>query len=78
MDGLNLVAANFKIQHFVGADLSLLYKGFACYYNKKFPLGVVSMLALGYAGFADIHAELSATSGFHKLCKATSGINIHL
>ena len=78
MDCFNLISRNFKIQHFICADLAFLNQSVTGNNDKEFPLGMMPMLSFRDAGFRDIYAELSAFLGFLKLCKATSIVAIHL
>ena len=50
MDGRNVLAVHVEVQHFVGADLTLLNQPFAGDHDEKLPFGVVPMLSLGDAG----------------------------
>ena len=50
MDGSDMLAVHVEVQHFVGADFTLLNETFAGDYNEHLPFGVVPMLAFGDAG----------------------------
>ena len=50
VNGFNLVAAGFKFDHFIRADLALLNQPVTADHDEKFPLGVVPVLTLSDAG----------------------------
>ena len=72
LHGGGLIAPHLKLHHFVTANFALLDQPVAGNHNKKFPLGVVPVLALGNAGLGNVHAELAAVFGFQQLGKAAA------
>ena len=77
LHGRGGVAAHGKFQHLIAVHTALLDQGTARHHNEKLPLGVVPVLALGDAGFRDIHAELTAVLGLEQFGKAAAGIHVH-
>ena len=60
VDSLNLISGNFKIQHIVASDSSLLDKSMSAYDDEEFPFCVVPMLSFGDSWLGYIYADLSA------------------
>ena len=50
MDGLDVFSVHVEVQHFVGADFTLLNQPFAGDHDEQLPFGVVPMLSLGDTG----------------------------
>ena len=69
VDGLDVVAADFKFDGVVGAagggvgaDLAFLDEAVAGDDDEEFPFGVVPVLAFGDAGFGDVDADLAVAA----------------
>ena len=77
VDGLDVLAADFEFDDFIGVDLSFLDEAVACYYDEELPFGVVPVLAFGDAWFADVDADLAAVEGVNKFGEATAGVAVH-
>ena len=60
MDCLDFFTADLEVKHFVSAQFSHLDETVARHNDKKLPLGMVPMLALGDAGLGDVHTHLPA------------------
>ena len=75
---LDIIARDFELQDFVGAQLALLDEAVAGDHNEELPLGVVPVLALGDAGTADVDGHLAAIEGVHQLGEGAAGVYIHL
>ena len=77
VDSFDFIAADFKIQHLIRSDFPLLDQSVACHNDKKFPLGMMSVLALGNARQRHIDTELTALFGTQQLREASPGIAVH-
>lgn len=77
-DGLDFVATNFIVQHFVGTFLAELDEAVARDDDELFPLGVVPMLTFGDTRLRDVNAHLSAVEGVDEFGERTTLVNIHL
>ena len=75
---LNLLATYIKLQNLICSYLSLLYESLAGHHYKEFPLGIVPVFSLRYAGLAYIYRELTTGGGLKKLRKAAPVVRIHL
>ena len=75
---LNIFPRNPELQHFAGADLSLLDEGPTGDYHEKLPFAMVPVLALSDAGFGDVHTELAAAGGAQQLREASPLVRVHL
>lgn len=78
MDGLNPVAADFKFDFFIGADLAFLNQPVSGHDHKELPLAVVPVLPLGDTWLCDVHGDLTAVPRFQQFCKAAALVHIHL
>ena len=78
VDGLDLVAGDFEVEDFAGADLALLDEGAAADNDEEFPFGVVPVLALGDAGLGDVDAELAVAQGLEELGEGAAGVGVGL
>ncbi len=77
VDGLDALACDFVVPHFVGAFLAQLDEAVAADDDKGFPLAVVPVLALGDAGLGDVDAHLSAVEGVEEFGERAAGIDVH-
>ena len=59
VDALNVVARDFKLDDFVGAEFALLNQSVATDHDEELPLGVVPMLAFGDARLGNVDAHLA-------------------
>ena len=78
MNRLYLVSRHFIFPYFVCSFLSFLYEAVAGDHDEELPFAVVPMLSLCYAGFAYVHAELSAAVGLEQLGEASSFVSVYL
>ena len=60
MNCFYFVTSDLEIKDFVRVDSSLLDESVAAYDDEELPLGVVPMLTLGDAWFADVYRYLTA------------------
>ena len=75
--GLDVLACDFVVPHFVGAFLAQLDEAVAADDDKGFPLAVVPVLALGDAGLGDVDAHLSAVGTVEEFGERAAGIDVH-
>ncbi len=66
------------IDYLIGSLFTQLDKTFARNHDELLPLGVVPVLALGDAWFADVDGDLTAIQCMNQFRKATSVVHIHL
>jgi len=78
VDGFDPVAADLELQDFVRAELALLDKSMPRDHDEELPLGVVPVLALGYAGLGDVDADLSDICTLDKFGERASRVGVHL
>ena len=71
VNALDIVTRDFPFQHLAlgVVEAALLNKSMSCYDNEELPLGVVPVLTLRDAGFADIDAYLSAVERLNEFCE---------
>lgn len=75
---LDFVSADFEFYHFVGAFFALLDESVTFDNDELLPLGVMPVLALSDARFADVDADLPTARGVHQLCERTTLVAVHL
>ena len=80
VDALDIVARDFKLDHlaFRVVEVALLDEAVTGDHDKELPLGIVPMLPLGDARFADVDGDLTTVEGMHQLGEGASGVHIHL
>ena len=85
VDCLDLVAADFKFDWFVGsaggrvgADATFLDKAVTGDDDEEFPLGVVPVLTFCDAGFGNVYRELAVVSCLEEFGKGTAVVAVHL
>ena len=69
VDCFYLVSADFKVQHLVASDSTLLDEAVAAHYDEEFPFGVMPVLSFGDARLADVDADLSAVECVNEFSK---------
>ena len=79
VDGLDVIAINFPLQHaaFGVIEVTLLDEAVTLDHNELLKLGVVPVLALGYAGLGNVDAHLTGIKGVYQLGEAAAVIYVH-
>ena len=79
VNGLNLVATHFPLQHlaFGVIKVALLNQSVTFHHNELLPFRIMPMLSFSNARFTDVYAYLSRTYSMDQLSKTSSFINIH-
>ena len=78
VDGLHLIAGNFKLHRLAGVDVPLLNQSVTCNHDEQLPLGVVPVLPLGDARTADVDGHLTAIGSVYQLVKGATVVHVHL
>ena len=78
IDGLDVVARNFVVPHFIGFLLAELNESVSADDNEGLPLAVMPMLTFGNPWFGDIDRDLTIIERMDELGEGSSVIYVHL